>query len=137
MILLYRQETQFLESDYERLFLQIKKFVPQRSLLILFTNFDTVPSMKRRLPYFKAMAKNHLLLVVFFENTETLALIHKKAKNLHDEYRTTVAEKMRFKKEQIVAELRKNGIISLLTSPKDLTLNTINRYLKLKARGLI
>ena len=111
--MLYRQETQFLESDYERLFLQIKKFVPQRSLLILFTNFDTVPSMKRRLPYFKAMAKNHLLLVVFFENTETLALIHKKAKNLHDEYRTTVAEKMRFKKEQIVAELRKNGIISL------------------------
>ncbi len=93
--------------------------------------------MKRRLPYFKAMAKNHLLLVVFFENTETLALIHKKAKNLHDEYRMTVAEKMRFKKEQIVAELRKNGIISFLTSPEDLTLNTINRYLVLKARGLI
>lgn len=135
--LLYRQETQFLESDYERLFLQLKKFVPQRSLLILFTNFDTVSSMKRRLPYFKAMAKNHLLLVVFFENTETLSLIHKKAKNLHDVYRKTVAEKMRFEKEQIVAELRKNGIISLLTSPEDLTLNTINRYLELKARGLI
>ncbi len=135
--LLYRQDTRFLESDYERLYLQLKRFVPQRSLLILFTNFDTVSSMKRRLPYLKAMAKNHLLLVVFFENTETLELLHKKAKNLHDVYRKTVAEKMRFEKEQIVSELRKNGITSLLTSPEDLTINTINRYLELKARGLI
>lgn len=135
--LLYRQDTRFLESDYERLYLQLKKFVPQRSLLILFTNFDTVSSMKRRLPYLQAMAKNHLLLVVFFENTETLELIHKKAKNLQDVYRKTVAEKMRFEKEQIVSELRKHGIISLLTSPENLTLNTINRYLELKARGLI
>lgn len=135
--LLYRQETRFLESDYERLYLQLKKFVPQRSLLVLFTNFDTVSSMQRRLPYLRAMSKNHLLLVVFFENTETLNLIHKKAHNLQDVYRKMVAEKMRFEKEQIVSELRKNGIISLLTSPKDLTLNTINRYLELKARGLI
>lgn len=135
--LLYRQTTRFLESDYERLYLKLKHQVTQRSLLILFTNFDTVSSMQRRLPYIKAMAKNHLLLVVFFENTETLNLIHKKAKNTHDVYRKMVAEKVRFEKEQIVAELRKNGILSLLSSPADLTLNTINRYLELKARGMI
>ncbi len=135
--LLYRQSTRFLESDYERLYLKLKHQVTHRSLLILFTNFDTVSSMQRRLPYIKAMAKNHLVLVVFFENTETLELIHKKAKNTHDVYRKMVAEKVRFEKEQIVAELRKNGILSLLSSPADLTLNTINRYLELKARGMI
>lgn len=135
--MLYRQSTRFQESDYERLFLKLKHQVTQRSLLILFTNFDTVSSMQRRLPYIKAMAKNHLLLVVFFENTETLQLIHKKAQNTHDVYRKMVAEKVRFEKEQIVAELRKNGILSLLSSPADLTLNTINRYLELKARGMI
>lgn len=135
--LLYRQSTRFLESDYERLFFKLKNQITQRSLLILFTNFDTVSSMQRRLPYLKAMAKNHLLLVVFFENTETLNLIHKKAETVHHVYRKMVAEKVRFEKEQIVAELRKNGILSLLSSPADLTLNTINRYLELKARGMI
>ncbi|MDX5320651.1 MAG: DUF58 domain-containing protein [Bacteroidota bacterium] len=135
--MLYRQESRFLESDFDRLYLRVKSRIPQRSLLIFYTNFDTVPSMERRLPYLKNLAKQHLLLVVFFDNTETLDLLNKKAENLHQVYRKMVAEKMRFEKEQIVSELRKHGIISLLSSPEDLTINTINRYLELKARGLI
>ncbi|MBI1222245.1 MAG: DUF58 domain-containing protein [Bacteroidetes bacterium] len=135
--LLFKQETRFLESDYDRLFFNIKRQIPQRSLLVLFTNFDTVNAMERRLRYLKQLSRNHLLLVVFFDNTETLSLIQDKAKNLQQVYHKLVAEKMRYEKEQIVSELRKHGIISLLSKPEDLTINTINRYLELKARGLI
>ncbi len=135
--MLYAQETDFLESDYERLFLQVQKNIRQRSLLVLYTNFDTVASMERRLPYLRAIARKHLLLVVFFENTETGRLISGRANNLHDIYRKTIAEKFNYEKEQIVMELKKYGIMALLTPPAELTVNTINRYLELKARGLI
>lgn len=135
--MLYKQETRFLESDYDRLYFSIKKQIPQRSLLILFTNFDTVSAMERRLKYFKSLAKQHLLLVVFFDNTETLTLLQDKAKDLRQVYHKLVAEKMRYEKEQIVSELRKHGIFSLLTTPEELTINTINRYLEFKSRGMI
>ena len=71
---LYKQQTQFLESDYEKLYLQVRSQVKQRSLLVLFTNFESVSGLKRQLPYLKKMGNHHLLLVVFFENTELKAL---------------------------------------------------------------
>jgi hypothetical protein len=37
----------------------------------------------------------------------------------------------------IVNELQKYGIQSILTEPEDLTINTINKYLEIKARGLL
>ena len=34
-------------------------------------------------------------------------------------------------------ELQKHGIQSVLTPPQDLTVNTINKYLEIKARGIL
>ena len=89
------------------------------------------------MPYFRGLAKNHLLVVIFFENTELNSLIENPANSLEEVYIKTIAEKMLHEKKQIVAELLKYGIQSILTPPKDLSVNTINKYLELKARGLI
>ena len=66
---MYRLETEFLESDFEKLYLQVRTYIRHRSLLVLFTNFESVSGMRRQLPYLKQLAKHHLLLVVFFENS--------------------------------------------------------------------
>jgi N-acetylmuramoyl-L-alanine amidase len=34
-------------------------------------------------------------------------------------------------------KLQQNGIQTLLTRPEDLSINTINKYLEIKARGLL
>ncbi|MEZ4888562.1 MAG: hypothetical protein R3E32_27810 [Chitinophagales bacterium] len=52
-------------------------------------------------------------------------------------YQKTIAEKFPFEKRQIVKELQLHGIQAILTSPQNLTVNTINKYLELKSRGLI
>lgn len=132
--LLYNQETAFLESDYEMLYLQLRSRVKQRSLLVLYTNFESLSGLKRQLPYLRSIAKHHLLMVVFFENTELTQLANKKAANLEDVYLKTTAEKFAYEKRLIVKELLKHGILSILTSPEKLTVNTINKYLELKAR---
>lgn len=93
--------------------------------------------LNRQLPYLRAIAKSHLLLVVFFENTELNQLLDKSPKNIQEVYDTVIAEKFMYEKKQIVSELRKYGIQSVLTKPQDLRDSTINKYLELKSRGLV
>ena len=131
---LYRQKTDFLESDFEKLFSVIRNRVTNRSLLILFTNFESLESLQREMPALKKIAKYHLLLIVFFENTELKSLLEGKASSLEDIYIKTIAEKFAYEKRQMVKELHKNGIPSILTTPENLTVNTVNKYLELKTR---
>lgn len=134
---LYNVKTDFFESDFSRLYADIKKNINQRSLILLYTNFETMDGLQRQLPYLKGIAKSHLLVVVFFENTELEELTHKKATNVQEVYDQVIAEKFAFEKRLIVNELKKWGIYSILTKPEDLTLETINKYLEIKARGIL
>ena len=134
---LYRQKTQYLETDYERLYATVRAKIKQRSLLILFTNFETLQGLERQLPYLRALSKAHLLLVVFFENTELRTFLDAPAATTADVYNQTIAEKFQQEKRQVVLELQRYGIQALLTAPQLLTVNTINKYLEFKARGLI
>ncbi|MBC7606376.1 MAG: DUF58 domain-containing protein [Burkholderiales bacterium] len=134
---LYNITTDFYESDFSRLYVDIRKNISQRSLIILYTNFETLDGLHRQLPYLKGIAKSHLLVVVFFNNTELNALIHKKAETIQDVYDKVIAEKFAFEKRLIVNELKKYGIYSVLTQPENLTLDTINKYLEIKARGIL
>lgn len=134
---LYRIDTDFMESDFSRLYVDIKQSVKQRSLIMLYTNFETMDGLKRQLIYLKNIAKYHLLIVVFFDNTELNALINQPAKDVQEVYDKVIAEKFAFEKRLIVNELRQHGIQSILTQPENLTMASINKYLELKARGMI
>jgi uncharacterized protein (DUF58 family) len=91
-------------------------------------------SLQREMTALKKIAKYHLLLVVFFENTELKKVIEKNASSIEDIYIKTIAEKFIYEKKLMVKELHKNGILSILTTPENLTVNTVNRYLELKTR---
>ena len=134
---LYNINTDFFESDFGKLYADIKLNITQRSLILLYTNFETLDALYRQLPYLKGIAKNHLLVIIFFKNTELNSLIKNKAETIQEVYDKVIAEKFTFEKRLIVNELKKYGIYSILTSPKDLTIDTINKYLEIKARGLI
>jgi uncharacterized protein (DUF58 family) len=134
---LYMQQTDFMDSDFEALYVYLRYHLNQRSLLILFTNFESLYSMERQLSYLKQLSTHHPLLVIFFENTELNALQQQKAHNLQEVYYQTIANKFAFEKRQIIKELQKHGIMSLLTAPQKLTANTINKYLELKERQVV
>ena len=134
---LYNVKTDFFESDFSKLYSTVKQRINHRSLVLLYTNFETLDSLNRQLPYLKAIAKNHLLVVIFFKNTELNKVIEKKASTIQQVYDKVIAEKFAFEKRLIVNELKKYGIYSILTKPEDLTMNTINKYLEIKSRGLL
>lgn len=134
---LYSQKTAFKESDYSALYSSVKRKITQRSLLLLYTNFETLSGMERQLPYLKNLAKSHLLVVIFFQNTELDELLNETAETTKEIYNKAIAEKLAYEKQIIVKELNNHGIQTILTKPQHLTINTINKYLELKARGYI
>jgi len=134
---LYKQQTDFLETDFEKLYLQVRTYVKHRSLLILFTQFESMGGMKRQLPYLRQLAKHHLLMVVFFENTELTEMASTPVNDLEGIYNKTIAEKFVFEKKMIVKELQHQGILAVLTSPEKLTVQAVNKYLELKSKQAI
>jgi uncharacterized protein (DUF58 family) len=134
---LYKQQTQFFESDLEKLYTQISYRLKQRSLILLFTNIESFSALERNLHIFRKINTKHMLMVIIFENSELVNYKEKPAVDIEDIYKITVAEKLVFEKKQIVKELANHGIKSILVQPQQLTIAVINKYLELKARALI
>jgi len=131
---LYKEKTRYLETNMELLYSTIRKVIKQRSLVVFFTNYESLNALERQLPFLKRIAKYHLLLVVFFENTELKKLSEQTAADVEGIYIKTIAEKFAYDKKLIVKELAKHGIQSILSAPQNLTINTINCYLEIKAK---
>ena len=134
---LYKQETNYDEANFELLYATVRHKISQRSLLLIYTNFEGFISLKRQINYFRQLAKNHLVVIIFFQNSELNALIRSKPKTSSDIYDKAIAEKFQYEKVLITKELKKHGIHSVLTEPQHLTVETINKYLELKAKSLI
>jgi uncharacterized protein (DUF58 family) len=134
---LYREKERPGESNYELLYEGVRRLIGARSLLMLFTNFESTYALERALPMLRRLNRFHLLVVVFFENTEIRELAQQEVRRTADIYRQVVARQFLQEKKEMVYKLRQYGIQGILTKPQDLTVNTINKYLELKSRGLI
>ena len=134
---LYKQETTFGETDFSALCGHLGKHVNKRSFLVLYTNFSNMTSLNRQLVYLQQLARQHRVLVVFFEDADLKEYIAGKSVTNEDYYRHVIAEKFAFEKRLIVSTLKQHGIYSLLTTPDKLSIDVINKYLEMKSRQLL
>lgn len=134
---LFHQKTLFKEGDFQLLYQSIRKTVKTRSLLMLYTNFESEFAMRRALPMLQRINKHHVLVVVFFQNNELQEWSQQPITKYTELVHSTVAEKLTQTKWNIAKELRQHGIQTILTKPEDLSINSINKYLEMKAKGTI
>ena len=134
---LYHIETNFKESNFEYVLSDSLNKIQKRSLLILFTNFETVDALKRQLPYLRALAKKHVLLCIIFENTLINTIQYRKIQSTKDIYTQTIAQKFVHEKQLIIQQLQMHGIKTIYTKPADLSVNLLNKYLEIKKQEII
>lgn len=134
---LYAQGTDHRETDMEALFSTVRRSIHQRSLLLLFTNYESVNALKRQLPYLQRLARQHLVVPIFFLNTELDADLQQRPANTEELYIHTLTERAVHEKRLIARELERHGLPAILCRPQDLTVSVINRYLQIKARGVL
>lgn len=134
---LFAQKTEFKEANYSLLYQSLRKSIPFRSLLMLYTNFETELAMHRALPMLKNINKKHVLVVIFFKNTDLSDELTKSPSTARDLYVSTLAEDVINTKKRIAKELNRHGIQTVLTAPDELNIDTLNKYLELKSKGLV
>lgn len=133
---LYNIKTDFFETNFERLYHHIRLSIKQRSLLILFTNFESKDGLDRQINYMVNLSRTHQVIIIFFKNEVYSKLLYNKCLTVDDIYLKATAEKMYYEKLIIISELQKKGIEVLYCAPQDLTLQLINTYLKLKKQSM-
>lgn len=134
---LYSITTLFEESEFGKLYTFANKHINKRSLIFVYTNFETMDSLNRQMPYLKMINKTHIVVVVVFKNTELIQMAKESTHSTIDIYNQIIAEKFVYEKSLIIQELNRQGIQTIYTAPEQLTINSINKYLEIKARGLI
>ncbi len=134
---LYSEKESEMEANYETLYTFLRNKIQTRSLVFLYTNFESKYSLERVLPILRKINKRHLLVVVFFENSELAEYSKKETETLEEVYNTTIAEKLIYDKKQVENTIKQHGIQTIHTLPEKLSVNTINKYLELKSRGMI
>ena len=132
---LYRLDPGYQDPSFEDLYATLRGRLRQRSLVLLLTNIDTVAGLERQLPYLRRIARAHRVVVVLFENTGIRDLLAARSERLEDVYVKATAESLALEKREIVRTLERHGIGALLTTPERLTVDTVNRYLQIKAQG--
>lgn len=134
---LYREKARDVEANPELLYYASRKFVGHRSLLLLFSNFNSTYALERALPALRRINRLHLLVVVLFINTEIEDELREPARNIEEIYYQNTARHFVTEKKILAQQLRQYGIQVILTRPKELTGEVIERYVGLKRRAMI
>jgi len=134
---LYAVATDFAESNDEVMFATLRRMVPTRSLLMVYTNIETMGAFQRRLPVLRALATRHVVIVTMFENTEITQLATTPSTSTDNVYLRTTAEMFAWQKREVIAQMRQHGIMAVYAKPEDMGLATVQRYVEMKSRGVI
>jgi len=134
---LYREKPSELEADYDLLMKLTRKMLYGRSLILLYSNFESMGTLNRVLPYLRRLNSQHLLVLIFFEDEEIQDFAQREVESIPLIYQNALAGEYLTEKREMRAVLQKHGIQTILTTPDKLSVATLNKYLELKSRGLI
>lgn len=133
---LYQVEADYDEANFEALYSYVFQHIRHRSLLLLYVHFMSVESLERVLPELKRLNYNHLLVVIFFTNTELQHFSQEDPKDLEAIASQTMASKLLEDQQLMARTLVQHGIQCVHTSPEQLSSEVLGKYLELKSRGL-
>lgn len=134
---LYHEKERQLEPSYELLYQSISRIIKSRSLLLLYANFENPKDLNRVLPILRRINKKHVLVLILFEDEELSMRAAQKANTVSQIYQLTLARQYQSEKREMATHLHRQGIQTIVSTPKTLSLEVINKYMELKSRGII
>ncbi len=134
---LYNLKYDYRETSMQDFAILQRRHLKRRSILLLYTNFESEVSARRQVPYLRMIARNHVLIVVLFKNEEVEAMAENKYNSVETNYQQLLAREYMDEKKKIVQELRASGIFTVLTTTGNLNSDVINSYLEVKQSHLL
>ncbi|MBF8983191.1 DUF58 domain-containing protein [Lutibacter sp. B2] len=131
---LYHVEDTNLTSNYEEAFYHLKRKERRRSLICLFTDFNTVEEAEDMMRVLPILSKNNIVMLIMMENEKTKKIAKMWANSEEEVFNKGVALEMLRERKHIINTLNKKGIMCMECPPEKLAMNVINGYLQIKNR---
>ncbi len=134
---LYDISPKMRQPDYEKAFTFVESKLRRRSLIVVFTDLIDVEISKTLTAYLPRLRQRHLVLCITLKDTELARLADEMPDTVEDVYQKAVAGQLLLEQQGTLRKLQQNGVLVLDSTPENLSVATVNRYLELKGRNLI
>ncbi|HEY1428048.1 MAG TPA: DUF58 domain-containing protein, partial [Candidatus Tumulicola sp.] len=135
--LLYDLEPRFEEANYGAALEYLRRHLKKRSLIVLFTDAVDSLSQPGLTAELRSLARRHVLLCAFMSDAAIDAALAATPAAAADAYRAAVALDLREERRAAAARLTRAGAIVVDVPASELTVALVDRYLRVKQRGLL
>jgi uncharacterized protein (DUF58 family) len=135
--LLYDLEPRFEEANYGAAFAYLRRHLRKRSLVVLFTDAVDPLSQPELMAELGSLSRRHVLLCAFMSDAAIDAALAVAPVAIDDAYRAAVALDLREERRTAAARLTRAGAIVVDVPANELTVALVDRYLRVKQRGLL
>lgn len=137
----FNQHAQFVESRYDEAFLYLRTKCLKRSLVVLITNvIDEVNAIQIK-QYLSSLTGRHLPVGVLLRDRELFQAIDDyeamPIPNRDTIYQAAAATEIVTWRDQLIRDLKHQGVLAMDVFPEHLTADLVNQYLEIKARHLL
>jgi len=123
-----------MSSDYVGAFIHLLGVQKQRSIVFIFTDFETSEEARELTEAVSILARKHVPVVILCVN-ESLEKISKgSAKDVRRVFNEAMAESLLDERKTLVRSLNLRGAICIETYAENFAIDTVNQYLVLKDR---
>jgi uncharacterized protein (DUF58 family) len=109
----------------------------RRSLVVVFTEIVDTVSAEIMVENVARLARRQLVLFVVQQNPALDAIRLARPRRMGDVHRAVVAAELEAEREQVLARLRRKGVLCVHAPPDGVSTRLLNRYLDVKRRELI
>lgn len=130
-------ETRSCEPDYGRLLAYFSSQQKGRALMVVLTDLADAEGSNSLLAGLMNLTPQHLPFCVALADKQIGEIAKARSANIDDVYRKAVATEMLWSRERVHASLTRKGCLVLDCPASELSTQLVNRYLEIKARGLL
>jgi uncharacterized protein (DUF58 family) len=123
--------------DYLALFKELNVRLTRRSLLCVFTDFLDEEQASTMVAPLHRLARRHVPLCLSVKDTALSRLLATPPPGPEEAFQHAVASELLVDREALKSKVSAGGVQMLDVQPDDLSLAAVNRYLDIKARGVL
>lgn len=134
---LYSARPHLTYVDYLALFKELHVRLRRRSMLCVFTDFLDEDQASTLVGPMHRLARRHVALCLSVKDTALHSLLRTRPQDAEVAFQHAVASELLWEREQMKSRIGQEGVQMIDVHPEELSLAAVNRYLEIKARGVL
>jgi uncharacterized protein (DUF58 family) len=124
-------------SNYEEAFYYFKRKERHRSIVFLFTDFDTVEEAENLLKVLPVISRNNIVVIMLIKNESLEEISELSIKNQEDLFNKGVALELMEDRRKIINVLNRRGVLCIECEAEKLEYTAVNKYIQVKNRSYL